>query len=186
MTRRRRIFPEALERKKPPDGREVVETRTPKSLHRPPSAAPLASSPTAPKSLTQIRRHARSGKGETLPEDLGIPRSEGAGKAPRISTELRRERKDQPAPKHQQHHPSMAPPAGEPTHPTLCTHTRTEIPRPPAAGAAGGGRGISWIDGGRGGSAGGEKIASLYCSGREETSEARLLRHEYAVHVRQS
>ena len=148
MTRRRRIFPEALDRKKPPDGREVVETRTPKSLHRPPPAATLASSPSAPKSSTQIRRHARSGKGEAPPTDPEIPGSEGASTTLRISTELRRERKDIPAPKSRQLHPSMAPPAGEPTHPTLYTHTRDEIPRPPAAGAAGRGRGISGIDGG--------------------------------------
>ena len=56
MARRRCISPQTLERKMTPCGREVVEPRTPESLHPTPPPAPPSSTISIFKSFIWIRR----------------------------------------------------------------------------------------------------------------------------------
>ena len=171
MTRRRRNFPETLERKKPPSGREVVEPRTPKSLHPAPSAAPLASPPSASKRSTGSAAR-RSGGGSPAHGDPIGPRARGRER--RSAVELQEATPPEGTSTTCKHNTgeattSKTTPAGPVLLPTLCTRRDPAIPHPPAAGAAAGGRGITRIAGGEVGAEGDRRKSPLSTVREEET-----------------
>ena len=142
MTRRRRIFLETLEQKKPPSGREVVDPRTPKSLHPTPTATTLASPPPATRSSTGSAA-ARSRGGRTAHGEPRGPRTRGSrlldGEAPE-SADTGEEEDDAKTPTTDAS-ASKTSPGSTLLKPTLYTPRDPGFPHPPAAGAAGGGKG---------------------------------------------
>ena len=151
VTRRRRVFLQALETKTSPGGREVAGPRTPwtRSLHPAPAASPSSSMRISSFKIVNPD-----------PPPRGIWEGEGAPSGSRDP----RERRGQA--QHREPPPSSAArgrmylhqkdrrlhllhgSANRKAHNSYTIYTREAgIPRPPAAGAAGGGRGINWIDG---------------------------------------
>jgi hypothetical protein len=139
VARRRRVLLQALEQKTSPGGREVAGPRTPRSLH-PTPAAPSSSfnitgfkvvNPAPPPHGAWEGDSALSRERGGQAHHHGTPPSSAAGGSAYLHQEHRRQ-------------PNLLHGAagGKAHKPYTIYNQETGIPRPPAAGAADGGRGI--------------------------------------------
>ena len=149
MARRCCISPLALDREISPCRREVFGPRAPGSLH-PPPPDPSASFTTSGFKVVDRIRRTQIRKGNRR-----IRRPQGtvsAGKeAPRRGTPRSSNDEEGKRHPHRYHRPRRPPQsaAGRKLHSSYTIYTRdSRLPQPPAAEAAGGGRGTRQIDGG--------------------------------------
>lgn len=160
------ISPQALEQEMSPCRREVFGPRTPGSLHPPPSAPPACFTTSGFKVVDRIHR-TKIRKGSRR-----IRRPQGtvsAGKeAPRRRTPPSSTAEEGQHHLHTYHRPRRPPQSAADgrLHSSYTIYNRdSRLPQPPAAGAAGGGRGTRRFDGSEVDLGRARKIASLYCAG---------------------
>ena len=126
---RRSPIPKDLRRRSPSSSRRCTST----SLGRSRSGPAVPRNPVEGKPSQQDLLILKLDEGgSSAPELLGVPPTRG-------STTTCKNQSDRAS-------SASTPPAGALLKPTLCTRLDPSIPRPPAAGAADGGRGIERID----------------------------------------
>jgi hypothetical protein len=164
-----------LEQKTTPDGREVAGPRSPWSLHPTPAASSSSFNITGFKIGNPDPPPRRNWEGDGAPSRSPDPRErrgQGLHRAPppKEARTCTKSTAGDPT-------SSMAPPTEEHTNPTLSTTEKRGSPalpppeRPTEDEGSGGTPVRRWICGRA------KNIASLYCSGREETSK------DYFVHA---